>query len=148
MKSRIRQWRISAFSELETLESISECLAINGVETIEITTLDGSVRITSSGGIRKHREQAAGPATPALVSQTVIARAPIAGVFLPGHPDRTANEISNGDNVEAGQLVGFVRVGPVLVAVRAEAGAGVAKLDQNSGSLVGYGDVLISQGGA
>ncbi|CDM62890.1 MULTISPECIES: hypothetical protein [Rhizobium] len=148
MKSRVKQCRIPIFSELETLESISECLAINGVETIEITTLDGSVRITSSGGIRKHQEQAAGPATPALLSQTVIARAPIAGVFLPAHPDHTANEISSGDSVEAGQLVGFVRVGPVLVAVRAEGRAEVAKLDQNGGSLVGYGDVLICHRGA
>ncbi|MDP9810753.1 biotin carboxyl carrier protein [Rhizobium tibeticum] len=148
MNSRVKQCRISAFSQLETLESISDCLAINGVEAIEITTFDGSVQITSSGGIRKQREQAAEPATPALPSQTVIARAPIAGVFLPGHPDGTANEISSGDSVEAGQLVGFVRVGPVLVAARAEARAEAAKLDQKSGSLVGYGDVLISHRGA
>lgn len=144
MKSGSKQSRISTFSGLGTLDTISNWLAANGVEAIEITTTDGAIRIASAGDVGEHHVEAAEPVGPETAKQTIIARAPLAGVFLPGHPDRPSPEIGDADVVEIGRIVGFVQVGRILVAVRAEAAGQVDVADLKGGHLVGYGDTLMS----
>ncbi|WP_081159305.1 hypothetical protein [Ensifer aridi] len=125
-----------------TLEEIALWLENAGVASIEIETGDGRlVRIVAGEDTTSH---GAGmdrlvlvPTEPASVRP---AKAPIAGHFLPVHPAREAAEATIGASVLPEQIVGFVRVGPLIMPICAEEAGTLDACTVESGDLVGYGD--------
>jgi acetyl-CoA carboxylase biotin carboxyl carrier protein len=71
------------------------------------------------------------------------AQAPIAGRFLHAHPLHDAPLASPGKHVKAGQPVGLVQVGALLLPVSAPHDGVVALMLAADGSLVGYGDRVV-----
>jgi len=115
------------------LAELARCLAASGLAVLE---LDGP-------GIRMHlrrrpREAAAG------VTSAITVTAPGAGHVLYAHPLHEAPLAPPGSLVRAGQVLALLRIGvllrPVLAPTDGVAGAALAE----NGTLVGYGDGLLT----
>jgi len=99
-----------------------------GVEVVDVVQTDG----------------AAAPAAPVL--HTV--NAPSVGVFLHRHPLREDTLAAPGSAVRAGQALGLLQVGLLLLPVLAPADATVLELLVAHGTVVGYGTQLFALQGA
>ena len=74
--------------------------------------------------------------------------APSLGVFLHRHPLREEPLAAPGARVRAGQALGLLQIGPLLLPVAAPADATVHELLAAHGTLVGYGTPLFALHGA
>lgn len=72
----------------------------------------------------------------------VVAAASV-GVFLHGHPLRTVPLASPGAVVRAGQVVGLLRIGALLLPVTAPQDGILAGMLAEQGAIVGYGAPLV-----
>jgi len=77
------------------------------------------------------------PATPA-----VLIKAPMAGYFWGHHPLRPP--VANNDRqiVTLAEILGFIRVGPILLPVKANQPGILTKCFAAHGAMVGFGDSL------
>jgi biotin carboxyl carrier protein len=73
-----------------------------------------------------------------------VVRAKSIGSFRPGHPRRREPAVQPGDVVEATTIVGFLAAGAVLVPIIAGHAGRVQQLHAEAGSLVGYGDPILT----
>jgi acetyl-CoA carboxylase biotin carboxyl carrier protein len=80
---------------------------------------------TPSETIRVHRDAA----------KTLTVKAPVAGVFLHRHHP--------GQTVAAGEVVGLLRIGILLIHVTAPCAGMILDITANDGSTVGYGAPLL-----
>jgi acetyl-CoA carboxylase biotin carboxyl carrier protein len=113
-------------------------LAGTDIEQLELRTARGVLCVRrggACGGI------AAPPADPAAASHAVTAPSP--GVFLHRHPMHDAPLAPVGGAVARGQIVGFLRIGLLLLAVPAPRGGTVTKVAAAHGETVGYGATLL-----
>ncbi|NRF67704.1 acetyl-CoA carboxylase [Aquincola sp. S2] len=69
--------------------------------------------------------------------------APSLGVFLHRHPLRAEALAAAGSAVQAGQVLGLLQIGPLLLPVAAPADACVIELLADDGAVVGYGTPLM-----
>jgi acetyl-CoA carboxylase biotin carboxyl carrier protein len=74
---------------------------------------------------------------------TVVVTAPCVGVFLHRHPLRTEPLAPAGAAVRAGQVVGLLQIGALLVPVNASHGAIVERALAAHGATVGFGEPLL-----
>lgn len=74
---------------------------------------------------------------------TVEVKAPSVGIFLHSHPLATEPLAGIGQRVQAGQLIGLLNIGPLLLPVAAPLAGIVDALHVKSGIAVGYGTPLI-----
>lgn len=72
----------------------------------------------------------------------VVAAASV-GVFLHGHPLRAEPLVSPGAVVRAGQVVGLLRIGALLLPVTAPQDGILAGMLAEQGAIVGYGTPLV-----
>lgn len=135
---------ISRYSEPGTIADLAAHLERNNLSAIEIQTPDGSLKIVAMAGgqapVAPRPIEAA--KTPAKTGD-ILARAPIAGIFTPAHPQRPDCPIQTGKSVAKGEIVAFVTVGPVIVSVTADKAGTVTDVVAKAGALVGYGSPLI-----
>lgn len=135
---------ISRFSDPDILAEIAAHLDRNNVSTIEIETFDGELKIMSP--VRSGQSIVPQPVVPQAApvrEEPTLARAPIAGIFLPAHPLRPEHTIQPGRSITEGEIVAFMKAGPVLTPVTAEKGGVVAAVTAEPGTLVGYGYALL-----
>ena len=131
------------FTDPAIMQEIAVWLEKAGVSAIEIDMEDGRhVRIVMDGEACLRADD--GPrdmisTTPASVS---AAKAPFAGHFLDTHPARDVPAAAEGAAVAAGDIVGFIKVGPLLLPVRAPAAGTLNESSVKAGNLVGYGDTI------
>lgn len=111
-----------------------------GVNSIEIETKDGRlVRIVAGAGVSTDNTDS----NPDLsVSPAMPVKAPIAGHFLPVHPARDRAEATIGAAVIPEQIIGFVKIGPLVMPVRAEESGRLEGCCIEPEALVGYGDTV------
>lgn len=76
-------------------------------------------------------------------TESVNVKAPSVGVFLHNHPLATAPLTCIGQRVEAGQVIGLLQIGPLLLPVTAPQAGIVDARHVESGLAVGYGAPLI-----
>lgn len=124
------------FTDSATLAALTDMLEAAGVEGLEITTPDTQVKLVvpSSG-------KAVIPSKPAsaqLTSATTV-KAPIAGLFRLAPP---ADGEAFPRPVTADAVVGFIRIGHVLVPVIAGRTGLVTGQLAEQDALVGFGDPL------
>ncbi|MGO4394916.1 acetyl-CoA carboxylase biotin carboxyl carrier protein subunit [Variovorax sp. M-6] len=84
---------------------------------------------------------AAVPTRPGPDVDTVTAAS--VGVFLHAHPCATAPFVRVGHGVQAGQALGLLRIGVLLLPVAASRAGTVAALRADDGATVGYGTALV-----
>ncbi|WP_455287727.1 hypothetical protein [Cupriavidus necator] len=134
---------------LEDIERLVQCLARSPVGTLELE-LEGKRLVlygpADGGGLGAWPESASQgmphAETPAAALDFI--RAPAAGVFYASHPLAEETFALADRTVEAGEPVGYLRVGSVLSAVNAgERGVPGEQLVE-SGTLVGFGAALFA----
>lgn len=147
MKKRLHT--IADYSNPKIIAELSARLQERGLSAIEITTQDGQLKIETSTIETSPRAQNSSPVQSVSFAQThdVLAQAPIAGIFLNTHPMREDKMIEKGQSVAKGDMLAFIRVGPVLVPVVAEKAGTLNAFAAEAGSLVGYGSALLKAKG-
>lgn len=111
-------------------------LAATDLEMLELRGPDGVLRLVRHG-TEIVQEEFAEPA-----ADNVTVRAPGPGLFLARHPLHDATIVAEGQHVEAGAVLGFLRIGPLLQAVRTPAPGFIAAVLASDGALAGYNDPL------
>ncbi len=135
---------ISRYSEPGTIADLAAHLERNNVSAIEIETPDGSLKIVAMADGQAPAAQR--PIEAAKVSAKagdILARAPMAGIFTPAHPQRSDRVVQTGQSVVKGEIVAFIATGPVVVPVIAEKDGTVSEIVTETGVLVGYGSTLL-----
>jgi acetyl-CoA carboxylase biotin carboxyl carrier protein len=118
---------------------LSAWLAETDIDLLELIGPDGTLRLVREGA---H----VGPeiVDPATGDADGIVAAPTVGLFLDRHPLRLEPCAWPGSRHAAGEPLGFLRIGPVLVPVAAPAACVVHATLVPDGTVVGYGTPLLS----
>ena len=121
------------------IAQLSAWLADAGIAELELIGPSSRLRLSLDGD----RVQVAGTA-PFDEARAEIIAAPTVGVFLHRHPMSDAPLAPESSSVRADQVIGLLRVGPLLVPVTApKAGIVMAMLAPHE-AVVGYGAELIT----
>jgi acetyl-CoA carboxylase biotin carboxyl carrier protein len=137
----------TSFSDPDLVARLTSWLEASGASELEITTQDGrALKIVLGDGPRPapvHNAVAVPAEMPEPAGRPI--KAPIAGVFRDRHPAADASPLAGeGRALDAGAVVGFVEVGPMLLPVSAPETAVVAEVLACAGDLVGYGDIILT----
>ena len=122
----------------DDIRRIAAWLAATDIGLLELRGPGTALRRRQDGG-DVAVEEITEAAQPALVVQ-----APSVGVFLHRHPLRTNDLAPPGSTVAAGQVLGLLQTGPLLLPVTAPADAVVHELRVAHGTAVGYGTPLVA----
>jgi hypothetical protein len=125
------------FSDPATIAFLTEALTAAGLEGLEISRPDGQLRIVISG---EGGAQVAAPRAPGAAP--VVVKAPLAGHFCAEHPAAAVTPRTLPRSVSDADLLGFIRVGHVLLPLRAGRSGVLTRLLAEPGALVGFGDPL------
>lgn len=130
------------------LRQVAAWLADTNIGLFELRTSEGHIRLRRSPGTSDFVEETVYPdavvnmagavITPEPPALSVVA-APSVGFFLHHHPMRATPLTPLGTTVQAGQAVGLLQIGALLLAVPAPKAGVVANILVAHGSLVGYG---------
>ena len=122
---------------LDLAEQIAAHLATTDIEILDLTGPEGALRLVRSPGgfvVADAPEDQPPPA--------ITVNAPGPGILLLAHPMRAEAAAPLHAHVAQGDIIGFLRIGPLLTPVRApQSGVMVATLAQD-GATVGYGTPL------
>lgn len=124
-------------SDPATIEALTGALTAAGVDGLEITGPVGHLRIVIA------RDQTARTDRGLMqnASSPVVVKAPMAGLFCPSHPS-ASEPAPISRPVSATDIVGFLRIGPVLLPVCAGRNGVLTKQLAEADALVGFGDPL------
>ncbi|MDM0007226.1 acetyl-CoA carboxylase biotin carboxyl carrier protein subunit [Variovorax sp. J22G73] len=118
-------------------------LAGTDIDLLELRTPHGTLRLGRQGDDIVElpgQEERAGETAE---TETVAVKASSVGVFLRSHPLATQPLASIGQHVQAGQLIGLLNIGPLLLPVAAPQAGIVDALHVQGGVAVGYGAALV-----
>lgn len=126
--------------ELTDIARLVQVLERSGVDTIEIEKPGQSLKLVVDAGPR----MATSPtlAAPA-VDHSIIAKADVAGHFLVAHPWRDKPFVAQGQRIEAGAIVGLVKIGLLYAPIVAPAAGTVDAVIAEPGAMVGYGTPIV-----
>jgi acetyl-CoA carboxylase biotin carboxyl carrier protein len=121
----------------DQVEQLAAWLSGTDIELLELRTPEGTIRLQRDRpGVAATLERTG--AAVALLAVT----APSVGVFLHCHPLQEVVLVHPGQKVRAGEPVGLLRIGTLLLPVPAPVDGMVLDLPVADGSTVGYGAVL------
>lgn len=124
------------------IEQLAIWLAETDISTLELRDAGGILRLERRGAsiavVEPHCDS---PQTPGYRPLTLVADTP--GIFLHAHPLRAAPLVHSGDVVAAGESIGLLRIGEVLLPVRAPVAGRFDGYWAEDGTKVGYGAPLI-----
>ena len=132
------------------LQQLAAWLAGTDIGLLELCTPHGQVRLRRDGAapenyVLEELQGNAGapvPADAAASSPTQVVASSV-GVFLHHHPLRGTPLAPPGAQVRAGQTVGLLQIGALLLPVAAPQAGVVASMLKAHGSLVGYGTAVV-----
>jgi len=125
-------------SPLDHIAEVVAWLAATDIDALELSGPGGRIRLHRGG------EPIAGPdAAHAEASGAVVTSSGF-GLFLLAHPLHETPFVRRGDRVFAGQVLGLLKVGALLLPVRAPHGGVVKAFVAPDGLPVGFGDPLIA----
>ncbi|MEP6720461.1 MAG: acetyl-CoA carboxylase biotin carboxyl carrier protein subunit [Variovorax sp.] len=130
----------------DQLQQLAAWLADTDIGLLELRTPEGIVRLGRSRAPSRAIVQLDADddgSVPAPAPDTAAAAASCAGVFLHGHPSHAASLVRVGEHVSAGQPVGLLQIGPLLLPVAAPLAGVIAAVCVAAGSTVGYGTALV-----
>ncbi|MBR0832414.1 acetyl-CoA carboxylase biotin carboxyl carrier protein subunit [Bradyrhizobium manausense] len=125
---------------ISDIERLAQILARSGVDTIEIEQPGLTLKLVVDTGTR-----VAAAATPvaAVTDHSVIAKADVAGHFLAAHPWQDKPFAAPGQRIEAGAVVGLVKVGLLYAPVVAPVTGTIDAVMAETGAMVGYGTPIV-----
>ncbi|MDA9401714.1 acetyl-CoA carboxylase biotin carboxyl carrier protein [Bradyrhizobium sp. CCBAU 45389] len=126
--------------ELTDIARLAQILERSGVDTIEIEEPGQSLKLVVDTGPR----MAVSP-TPTVPTKdhSVIAKAEVAGHFLAAHPWRDKPLVAQGQRIEAGAIVGLVKIGLLYAPIVAPAAGTVDAVIAEPGATIGYGTPVV-----
>lgn len=127
------------FTSPEVIATLTSWLEQAGVSAIAIERDDQQIKIVMAGGSAQVSRQTRDKQKPA---SSVAVKAPCVGHFLAQHPAHADEAAKNRAGVKAGDTVGFVKIGPLLLNVTAPQDGILGEALVKNGTLVGYGDPL------
>jgi acetyl-CoA carboxylase biotin carboxyl carrier protein len=119
----------------EQLRQMAAWLAGTDIGLLELRTPDGAVRLGRNGSPAADESIAPDPAPTVVTASSV-------GAFLHAHPLHDAPVVRPGERVAAGQDLGLLRIGPLLLPVDAPVAGRVTLVHVETGHTVGYGTAL------
>ncbi len=130
---------------IDQIRQVSEWLAATDIGVLELRGPDTQLRLRNDGGAAPIRQESiASPPAPARTqARNSTADAPSVGVFLHRHPLRDAALAPVGTQVRAGQALGLLQIGALLLPVCAPQASTVTGLRVAHGTAVGYGTPLV-----
>lgn len=126
---------------------LADWLVGTGIGLLELRTPDGVLRLgldAASGRFVTLPAADADADADSRLPSPVTATAPSVGVFLAVHPLHVAPLVAVGERVAAGQPVGLMQVGCLLLPVAAPCDGAVTALPGPHGAAVGYGAPLVA----
>lgn len=130
------------FSDPATIAFLAAALQAAGVDGIEIEQPARKVRIVverdASGAAPLVQTLQTSPGAPRLE----VVTAPMAGIFDATHPQSLVPSSEPPREVGAGETLGLIRVGSVLLPVKASRPGMLTGRVAKDGAVVGYGDPL------
>jgi biotin carboxyl carrier protein len=130
------------FSDPETIAFLAAALRAAGVDGIEINQPERTLRIVAGRDAPGVDPLVQILQTTSRAAQLDKVSAPMAGVFSSHHPSSSAPPSEPPLEVAAGETLGFIRIGPILLPVKTvKPGVPTRRLAAD-GSVVGYGDPL------
>ncbi|CDZ33666.1 Biotin carboxyl carrier protein [Neorhizobium galegae bv. officinalis] len=130
------------FSDPATIAFLTEALTAAGVSGLEISWPSGQLRIVIATGNEAGIDVSVTFRPAPTAQPLVVVKAPMAGHFYPGSPSRSAAADRMPQSVLATDLLGFLRVGPVLLPLCAGRAGILTKQLAEPDALVGFGDPL------
>lgn len=135
------------------LQQLAAWLAVTDIGLLELRTPQGHVRLRRDGAAPENyvaetlqgdaQAPVPAPAAASKAPPTPLAAASSVGIFLHHHPLRGTPLAPPGTEVQAGQTVGLLQIGALLLPVAAPQAGVVAALRETHGRLVGYGTALV-----
>ncbi|MDH6167942.1 acetyl-CoA carboxylase biotin carboxyl carrier protein [Variovorax boronicumulans] len=119
------------------IPQLSAWLAGTDIGLLELNTPQGTLRLGRRG------DDIVELPVELREAETLPIRAPSLGVFLHSHPLAATPLVRIGDRVEAGQTVGLLKIGPLLLPVTAPQSGIVDGIHAADGVAVGYGTPLV-----
>ncbi|MDS7594598.1 acetyl-CoA carboxylase [Agrobacterium tumefaciens] len=116
---------------------LTAALEAAGVDGVEITRAGQSLRIQVASTAEKTVAQAT-TGKAATPSAATLVKAPMAGEFWTSDVSRAAPQVVTAN----GNLVGFLRVGPILLPVNAGASSRLRRHLVQPGTIVSFGDPI------
>lgn len=111
-------------------------LAGTDIGLLELRTPQGTLRLGRQG------DDVVVLPEEALETEALVVHAPSLGVFLHSHPLATAPLVRAGQRAAAGQTLGLLKIGPLLLPVTAPQPGIVERICVDDATAVGYGTPL------
>ena len=125
----------------QEIEQLGRWLAGTDIGLLELRGPNVHLRLRNDGaGAPVHQESAPEPVPPPAA--TTVKSASV-GVYLQTHPMRLAPLVAEGTRVQAGQTLGLLQIGALLLPVTSPCAGTVTCLHLAHCSTVGYGTPLI-----
>jgi acetyl-CoA carboxylase biotin carboxyl carrier protein len=124
------------------IERLAQILERSGVASIEIEENGQLLKLVMETA-KSTASVLTAPTEPSHAVATV-AKADVAGVFVAAHPWREKPFVEPGQPIEAGAIVGLVRIGQLYVPVLSPAAGIVDSIVAEAGVTVGYGTPIVS----
>jgi acetyl-CoA carboxylase biotin carboxyl carrier protein len=125
---------------LDHVAAIAAWLAATDIDYLELAGPAGHLRLRRGG---EPDTTAVGAGDGPIVEETTVAMpSPGFGIFLHAHPLHDTPLVRVGDSVAVGQLLAFLKIGPLLVPVPAQHEGVITAIVAQHGALVGFGDPL------
>jgi biotin carboxyl carrier protein len=129
-------------SDPATIALLTDALTAAGVSGLEISRPGGQLRIVVAMGQEARVDVSATSRTAPAATSRVVVRAPMAGHFYPGRQSGSAAADNLPRPVSSTDILGFVRIGPVLLPLAAGRAGILTKQLVEPDVLVGFGDPL------
>lgn len=124
---------------LDHVADIAAWLAATDIDCLELTGPAGHLRLRRGGEPEVTADRTD---EPLAEDESVAMPSPGFGIFLHAHPLHETPLVRAGDGVAAGQVLGFLKIGALLIPVPAPHDGVVSDIVAQDGTLVGFGDPL------
>ena len=126
------------------IERLAQILERSGVASIEIEENGQSLKVVMETEQRIAPSSALAAPIGHSQEPAIVAKADVAGIFVAAHPWRTKPFVEPGQTIEAGAIVGLVKIGLLYVPVLSPTAGIVEAIVAEAGATVGYGTPIVS----
>ena len=123
--------------DTHVIRQLTAWMSAGGIDLLELTTPETSVSLQRDAA--SHASHAPLKGAPYYEVTT-----PSPGIYLDRHPFSAKPLVTPGASIEAGQLVGFLQIGSLLLPLRSAQAGRIVSLPQTPGDMLGYGSVVMS----